>query len=435
MTGLGLVMGVVFPFFVRFMGVPSNLVLTPWFFAACMGAGFMVGALNILLAKNVVGGRLRLLAERIRVVEGNLRHMAAGGGMEGCAPEDCYIEIDSRDEIGDSARAFNNLVTALATAHQSESALRDFSRLLASRLDLEILTTEALQQLMAHTKATAGALLVESEGQLTTRASHGLKNIAELENNDCVGAALRSGQRQLVRLPAGIELNGVLAEFRPSEVLVDPVMYKSVPIGVIVLATGEAFGEDALHRLGLLRQALALGLNNVLAHDRLQRLAALDPLTGIYNRRFGMARLREEFSRAVRDDSPLGVVLVDLDHFKSVNDTYGHLVGDRVLVHLVKLARSVMREGDVLVRYGGEEFLAILPAASRGDCVEVAERLRRLLSESAVTDGEQRIRVTLSAGVASTSELSVDSPNDLVHQADQALYQAKEAGRNLVRAA
>lgn len=313
--------------------------------------------------------------------------------------------------------------------------MRDFSRLLASRLDLEILTTEALQQLMAHTKATAGALLVESEGQLTTRASHGLKNIAELENNDCVGAALRSGQRQLVRLPAGIELNGVLAEFRPSEVLVDPVMYKSVPIGVIVLATGEAFGEDALHRLGLLRQALALGLNNVLAHDRLQRLAALDPLTGIYNRRFGMARLREEFSRAVRDDSPLGVVLVDLDHFKSVNDTYGHLVGDRVLVHLVKLARSVMREGDVLVRYGGEEFLAILPAASRGDCVEVAERLRRLLSESAVTDGEQRIRVTLSAGVASTSELSVDSPNDLVHQADQALYQAKEAGRNLVRAA
>lgn len=127
--------------------------------------------------------------------------------------------------------------------------------------------------------------------------------------------------------------------------------------------------------------------------------------------------------------------MFDLDHFKSVNDTYGHLVGDRVLVHMAKLARSVMREGDVLVRYGGEEFLAILPAASREDCRAVGERLRRLVQESAVRDGEQEIRITVSAGVAATPELTVDSPNDLVSQADQALYEAKDMGRNQVRIA
>ncbi|MCB2227242.1 MAG: GGDEF domain-containing protein [Desulfarculaceae bacterium] len=435
MIGLGLAMGVAFPFFVVLMGVPSQLVLTPGFFAACMGAGFLVGAANIALARDVVGKRLRLLAERMRVVEGNLEHMAAGDGLEECAPEDCYIPIDSSDEIGESAQAFNNLVAALATAHQSEGAMREFSRLLANRLELDSLTGDALRQLMTHTKASGGALLVESDGQLEVAASHGLKDATSLDQSDQVRAALRSGERHLVRISPDLVICGVLADFRPREVLVEPVMYKSVPIGVVVLAGGEPFGEEALRGLELLVSALALALNNALAHERLQRLAALDPLTGVYNRRFGLSRLSEEFGRAVRDNSPLGVVMLDLDHFKSVNDTYGHLVGDRVLVHLAKLARAVLREGDVLVRYGGEEFLAILPAASRNDCQQVAERLRRRLAESALKDGEQEIRITLSAGVASTPEVSVDSPNDLVSQADQALYQAKEAGRNQVRAA
>lgn len=134
MIGLGLAMGVVFPFFMVLMGVPAQMVLTPWFFAACMGAGFVVGAANIGLARDVVGKRLRLLAERMRVVEGNLKHMAAGDGMEDCAPEDCYIAIDSSDEIGDSAQTFNNLVAALAEAHRSERAVSEFSRLLASQM-------------------------------------------------------------------------------------------------------------------------------------------------------------------------------------------------------------------------------------------------------------------------------------------------------------
>ncbi|MFH2128335.1 MAG: diguanylate cyclase, partial [Pseudomonadota bacterium] len=394
MIGLGLAMGVVFPFFVTLMGVPAHLVLTPWFFAACMGAGFLVGAANIGLARGVVGNRLRLLAERMRVVEGNLKQMASGDRMEDCGPDECYITIDSKDEIGESAQAFNNLVDALATAHQSEAALREFSHLLASRLELEALTSEALQQLITHTKASAGALLVGNEGQLGIAASHGLATTEGLDTSDHVRAALRGGKRQRVALPPDVTVNGVLAEFQPREVLVEPVLYKSVPIGVIVLAAAEAFDEKALRSLELLRQALALGLNNALAHDRLQRLAALDALTGVYNRRFGMARLREEFSRSVRDASPLGVVMLDLDHFKNVNDTYGHLVGDRVLVNLAKLARTVLREGDVLVRYGGEEFLAILPAASQADSQAVAERLRRLLYESAFKDGDQEIRVT-----------------------------------------
>ena len=184
------------------------MVLTPWFFAACMGAGFVVGAANIGLARDVVGKRLRLLAERMRVVEGNLNNMAVDDGMEDCTPENCYIAIDSSDEIGESAQAFNNLVAALAEAHQSEGAVNEFSRLLASQLELEALTEKALQQLMGHTQASAGALLVETEGELRIAASHGLRGSTDLGQSDHVRAALRTGQRQRVLLPPELTVEG-----------------------------------------------------------------------------------------------------------------------------------------------------------------------------------------------------------------------------------
>ena len=288
MIGLGLLMGVIFPFFVVLMGVPSEMVFTPWFFAACMGAGFLVGAANIALARDVVGKRLRLLAERMHVVEQNLEHMAAGGSMEDCSPEECYITIDSTDEIGESARAFNSLVEALAASHQSEEAVREFSGLMASQLELEVLTDQALHKLMGHAQASAGALLVETEGELKLAASHGLRDAADLGSSDHVRVALRTGQRQRVMLPTDLAVEGVLADFRPREVLVEPVMYKAVPIGVLILAASEPFGEEALRRLDLLRSALALATNNALAHERLQRQAAISGIPSFSGAHIGL---------------------------------------------------------------------------------------------------------------------------------------------------
>jgi len=130
-----------------------------------------------------------------------------------------------------------------------------------------------------------------------------------------------------------------------------------------------AFAQPSSPEAGAVLNAtlpgLAVALNNSLNHQDLQRVAALDPLTGVYNRRFGLQRLTEEFGRSVRSGDPLGVLMLDLDHFKAVNDTYGHLVGDRVLQTVVRAARQILREGDVLLRYGGEEFIIVLPGAGR----------------------------------------------------------------------
>ena len=430
MIGLGFMMGVVFPFFVTIMGVPSSLVLTWWFFAACISAGVVVGGVNIGLARLVIGRRLRLLSARMRMVETNLREIARSGDMEKCTPQECFVEIDSDDELGESALAFNHLVEALTFSHQTEAAVKGFNEVLASQPELEVLTNQALEQLIQHTGASAGAILVETDGELHVSASHGMDSPKQLAANDHVRRALRVEIRQVVSVPDDVVVQGVLADFRPREVIVDPLCYKHVPLGVIVLASAGVFSEEIRTRVDLFCQGLSLALNNALAHDRLQKLAAIDPLTGVYNRRFGMARLHEEFGRAVRQAVPLGVLMFDIDHFKSVNDTYGHLVGDRVLSRIAKLSRSVMREGDIMIRFGGEEFLAVLPAASRDDIRSVGERLRRLVAEASIKDGDQSISVTISIGGTSYPEIDVQGDQDLVKLADEALYAAKESGRN-----
>jgi len=247
-----------------------------------------------------------------------------------------------------------------------------------------------------------------------------------------VKRAIRNENRVQLSLPLEVQVEGVLTDFRPREVIIQPVLYKDVVLGLIILATIKNYAPDELTRLNLFSQSLALALHNALLFDRLERLAALDSLTGIYNRRFGMTRLHEEFGRALRMNAPIGVLMMDLDHFKQVNDTYGHLTGDRVLLRIAHLARSVLREGDILVRYGGEEFLAILPGASRHDVTNIGERLRRRVAETRIDEGDGSIEVTISLGGISFPEIDVNNETELVNRADQALYQAKESGRNCV---
>ena len=175
---------------------------------------------------------------------------------------------------------------------------------------------------------------------------------------------------------------------------------------------------------------LAVAVNNALNHEDLQRVAALDPLTGVYNRRFGLQRLVEEFGRSLRSGDPLGLLMLDLDHFKSINDTYGHLIGDRVLQGVVRVARQVLREGDVLMRYGGEEFLIVLPGAGPVDLAQMAERVRRAVSEAAVSEGSQQIVITVSIGGAGLPSETVKDATELIGIADAALYTAKESGRD-----
>ena len=432
MMGLGLIIGIVFPFFVYWMGIPAEYVFKPWFFAVCILAGLIVGGFNILLARSVVGTRLRILADRMQHVTERFLQVKQGMDVGECNPTECMVTVDSEDELGFSARAFNTLVETLFESLETEDSIERFNQLLGTQFEVKDLTEKALSQLMAHTGSAAGAVLIEKGGALEVTASQGIQDVQSLLSNDHLKGVLRSESRLILSLPKDIQVDGVLAKFTPREVIIEPILFKNVMLGLLILGSADPFGMDAKKRLGLFSQNLAMALHNALLFDRLERLAALDSLTGIYNRRFGLTRLHEEFGRTLRMNAPLGMMMIDLDHFKQVNDVFGHLTGDRVLIRLANAAKSVMREGDVLVRYGGEEFLAILPGASWKDVSEIADRLRRKIAETSVQHGEDVIKVTVSVGGVSYPELEVTDEMELVDHADKALYRAKESGRNCV---
>ena len=308
--------------------------------------------------------------------------------------------------------------------------MHDFSGVLSREFELEGLGSAALDGLLRHTASDAGAMLVVREDELVPLASHGIRAPGDLAANDHVRRVIRLGQIERLRVGAQeLIVDSVLVGAAAREILVVPVAFKSIPLGVIVLATTDTFERDDIELVDHLRVDLGLAVNNALAHDRLERLAAIDPLTDAYNRRFGLGRLREEYSRAVRAEAPFGILMVDIDHFKAVNDTYGHLVGDRVLRAVAGACRRVVREGDVLVRYGGEEFLVLLPGAGQDDVVQIGERIRRAVSETTVEDGASRLNVTVSVG-ATTFRDTVETPDALVALADRALYEAKDGGRD-----
>jgi two-component system, cell cycle response regulator len=162
--------------------------------------------------------------------------------------------------------------------------------------------------------------------------------------------------------------------------------------------------------------------------------AALDPLTGLFNRRYFERRLREETAHARRHKRPFALVMIDVDHFKLVNDTFGHEDGDRVLRHVAAIVSASLREDDVACRYGGEEILLLLRATDGLAARVVANRLRSGLAGKPVSlDGGKEMRqVTFSAGVAAADERNAFDAQDIVARADAAMYRAKRAGRNRV---
>ena len=224
-----------------------------------------------------------------------------------------------------------------------------------------------------------------------------------------------------VPLTAGTELSGVLC-------VLDT---KPLQIGAGELDTLEALGRDLVRDLG--GREAAAGAAQVSANvsavdiDSLERLASADPLTGLANRRGGEKDIAAEISRARRQNTPLSCVLLDLDHFKVVNDTFGHQAGDYVLREISALLRRTVRAYDILVRWGGEEFLVVLPGVEQEQALKLAERIRHAVENMPLAGIGG---VTASVGVAALgADYSFDA---MFAAADRRLYSAKAAGRNTV---
>jgi two-component system, cell cycle response regulator len=219
-----------------------------------------------------------------------------------------------------------------------------------------------------------------------------------------------------------------------------PLVLRGQLIGALNQASLDATHfspESATDLLEHLAAVTSMCVNNAVNHERLRLYGLTDPLTGVANRRFFERRLNEEIERWLRRREPLVYMLVDIDHFKQVNDQHGHRVGDQVLQQVAQLLGRDLRGADLLARYGGEEFMLLLPNTTAAQGAAIAQRLCQNVARHAFAiAAEQPLGVTISIGVtclaASTGNSTQTPAAWLFEQADAALYQAKQAGRNRV---
>ncbi|MEW6338702.1 MAG: GGDEF domain-containing response regulator [Acidobacteriota bacterium] len=254
----------------------------------------------------------------------------------------------------------------------------------------------------------------------------------------CVGALIAR-----LDVAPGVAIDAIVTGQHGGDAMVDPcnLVEFSMPLrdahAVLVVLPKDRGQFDDVSRplVEAMTGHIAVVLDNARLALRLRELSTLDGLTRMLNHRAVLDRLAEELSRVERYHHPLSVLICDLDHFKAVNDTYGHVNGDAVLRSAAQTMRRALRPGDVLGRYGGEEFLAVLPDTDLAQARRVAERLRTALAAQTIRTGDARpIRVTASFGVAACGELAERTGvGVLVERADARLYEAKAAGRNCVR--
>jgi diguanylate cyclase (GGDEF)-like protein len=193
-----------------------------------------------------------------------------------------------------------------------------------------------------------------------------------------------------------------------------------------------AFDAQDLQFFSVIGYQMAATLKHFQRFSSIKNIAIYDTLTSLYNRRYFEERLGVEAQKSFYSGTPLSLVMVDIDLFKKVNDTFGHTEGDQILCKISSLLKTSVRKKDTVARYGGEEFILILPEAGLEESFVIAERIRRLVEDTPFEVGQAQVNLTISMGISNFPSHRAKSKEELVKMADQALYDAKRGGRNKV---
>lgn len=260
--------------------------------------------------------------------------------------------------------------------------------------------------------------------------SHGRTWISWLLNSDTGPLLLKDIRSHASRMPVASPREGDLPV---RSVLMIPLVAKGRKMGVVLLGSTQPdyFQNWHMRILSAICSQAAANIENSLLHRRVENEAFSDGLTHLFNHRYFQERLKTEFSRARRTDVSLSLLMTDIDHFKKVNDTYGHRIGDIILQQIAGILKRTVRSEDAVARYGGEEFVIILTGSNRKGALRMAERLRLAVEKVSFYAEEHAIRISVSIGSATFPD-DAQEPLDLIDCADRALYCAKEQGRNRV---
>ncbi len=352
--------------------------------------------------------------------------------------------VKHKRDLVEELRTKNQSLTRLAA---EMAALHDWTRRLALSLDSEVLHKTAVDGLATLTGGKLAALYALSD----PRAKFAL--VAATSGKDAPGQELSlsatdapGGRGGFAQLDDWSALRQEVERRNDSPVTaIYPLIVGGEPYGFLASfekAEGKPHAAASAQTIGQFVAAVATALGNALLYRSVAEATLKDGLTGLYNHRYFQERLVAEVSRADRGGKPLSLLFFDIDHFKKLNDTHGHPVGDRVLIGVAEILRNStrvsdvgfhLRQGDIAARYGGEEFVLILPETSREDATQKAERLRTAIEAYPFPGRESQPTgaVTVSVGLAECPRDAADA-KALIEAADNALYAAKRAGRNRV---
>lgn len=329
------------------------------------------------------------------------------------------------------------------------AVLNELSTICTSRLELEPLLRELANEIRRVVADCTDCfiLLVAPDGEIVPAAASGpyhvaYRQLAVLPTQPSVAHRVIETNNPVVvpDVANSAYFNAAMQnQFPLAAVIGVPLVARDKILGAILLGNSaypHHWTRDEVNRLQTAANQVALSIDNVQLYEEVANMAVHDPLTGIYNRRYLEQKLREEMARSMRYDRPLSCVMIDVDHFKRINDTHGHAIGDRVLQEVARRLHGVARSNDVLARYGGEEFTLLLPESGPNEARRTAERIRGIIAARPFVVSENgtaptSIMITASLGVCTRTAATLDG-SQLVSGADQALYQAKSTGRNRV---
>jgi diguanylate cyclase (GGDEF)-like protein len=344
------------------------------------------------------------------------------------------VPTPGRDEFAELGEEFNKMSRQLAERLEQlreqrgrlESSLRRIGESFASNLD-----RDALLEIVVRTAVDA----VEAEGgrvALIPGEHEPLEEHARAGNLSTVADAIHAAEEEVLHTgrAADVRINDLHALAHPLHGANGTAAVRGL---VTVARRAREFDEAERELFGYLAAQAAVSMENVGLHETVQRQAVTDELTGLYNHRRFQEAMDAEAERAKRFGQDMGLVMLDIDNFKQVNDTYGHQQGDVVLAEVARIVRESSREIDAPARYGGEELAVVLPGTDIEGAYNLAERMRHGIEELAfpLADGSGELRVTASLGVASMPRSATD-PRELLARADAALYEAKRSGKNKV---
>ncbi|MGY2082789.1 putative bifunctional diguanylate cyclase/phosphodiesterase [Blastococcus sp. SYSU DS0539] len=395
MVGLGLTVGVIFPPFATGLGVPAEYAQRPLFRAACLGAGFLVGALSYLVCRCVVGGRLAVLSSHLRSVAQGISEASRTGDWAQSTSQ--RIRVDSDDQLGETAQAFNSLLDALEAGEHFRSLVRNAS---------DVITVVDSSGTITYQTPSVGWVLGYPPGTLIGTDIQDLVHPEDVpafrDQLTCVvrGAPTKSYPAARMR-----HRNG---SWRWTETVVNHLLDDPAVNGV-VLTTRDVSDRRELE-------------------ERLRTQAYYDPLTGLPNRALFMERLRRAEESQRTTGAPVAVLFLDLDNLKTVNDTLGHDGGDALLEVVAHRISGCLRPGDTLARLAGDEFAVLLVGPRSEEMAPgVAGRILAALREPVIVL-DRVIRAGLSIGLATTAGCAA-SGIGLLSAADIAMYVAKTNGK------